>query len=149
MARSVEELTTVLANLVPGRCCGRSCARPGVASRVVALELLFDRCLYTDSRAWLTEHWRLHSGGRGDVLSTWVPTVWGMAPHCPGWRYSGGDGRTGPEVMEDTRFADLTSPRRSRRVWSWWPYPFRGCRRPILRGATWKRYRSRRHSVTE
>jgi hypothetical protein len=35
--RSVGELTAVLANLVPGRRRGGSCARPGVASRVVAL----------------------------------------------------------------------------------------------------------------
>jgi hypothetical protein len=111
--------------------------------------LLFDCCPYTDSRVRLMEDWRLHSGRRGDVLSTWVPTVRGMTPQCPRWRYSGGDGRTGPEVMEETCFAGLTSRCRPRWVWSWWSYPFRWCRHPLSRGAMWRRYGSRRHNVTE
>jgi hypothetical protein len=73
------ELTVVLANLASGRRRGGSCAYPGAASRVVALGLLFGRRPYADSRARLTEDWRPHSSGRGDVPSTWVPTVWGVA----------------------------------------------------------------------
>jgi hypothetical protein len=78
MAYSVVELTTVLANLASGKRHGGSCARPGAASRVVALESSFGRRPYADSRAWLTEDRRLHNSGCDDVLSTWVPTVLGM-----------------------------------------------------------------------
>jgi hypothetical protein len=42
-------------------------------------------------------------------------------------------------VTEKARSAGLTSQRRPVRVWSWWPYPFRGCRRALLRGATGRR----------
>jgi hypothetical protein len=58
------------------------------------------------------EGWRLHSGGRGDVLSSWVPTTPGMVLQCSGrWR-SGGCGRTGPMVTEETRLTDPTSRHR-------------------------------------
>jgi hypothetical protein len=117
MAYSVVELTFVLANLACGRRRGESCARPGATSRGVASEFLFDRRPYASSRGWLTEDRRPHSGGRGDVLSAWVSAVLGMALQCLGWRHSGGDGRTGPEVTEKTRFTGLASwrhPRQSR-----------------------------------
>jgi hypothetical protein len=114
MAYSVVESTTVLANLASGRRRGRSCACPGAALRVVASESSFDRRPYANSRAWLTEDRRLHSGGRGGVLTTWVPTMLGMALQCLGWRHSGGDGRTGPEVTGKTRPVDLMSRRRPR-----------------------------------
>jgi hypothetical protein len=78
MAHSVMELTVVLANLVSGERRGGSCACPGVVSRVVALELLLGRRSYADSRGRLREERRPHNGGRGDVPSTWVPTVLGM-----------------------------------------------------------------------
>jgi hypothetical protein len=70
MAYSVVELTTFLANLSFARRRGGSCACPGAASRVVASESSFDHRLQVNSRAWLTEDRKLHSNGRGDVLST-------------------------------------------------------------------------------
>jgi hypothetical protein len=98
MAHSVTESTVVLTNLASGGRRGESCSRPGAASRVATLELLFGRCPYAGSRVGLTEDRRPHSGGRGDVPSTWVPTVLGMTLQCLGWRYSGRNGRTGLEV---------------------------------------------------
>jgi hypothetical protein len=84
MVHSVVELTVVLTNLSSGGRRGGSCACPGVASRVVALELLLGRHPYADSRARLTEDQGLHNGGCGDVPSTWVPTVMGMTLQCLG-----------------------------------------------------------------
>jgi hypothetical protein len=148
MAYSADDSMSVLVNLTPGMRRGGSCAFPGMASRVVALESLFDRHPYTNSRVWLTGDRKLHSGRRGGVPSTSIPAVLGMTLRCPGWWYSGEDGRTGPEVTEKTRSVGLTSRHHPGREWSWWSYPFRGCRRP-LRSATWRRYESGRHSVTE
>jgi hypothetical protein len=139
-------------------CPGESClwqaswrvlCRPGAASRVVVSKFSFDRCPYANSRAWLTEGRRLYNGGRGDVLSIWVATVLGMARQFSGWQHSGGDGRTGPEVMEEMRSAGFTSRRHPMRVRGRWPYSFRGCRCPLSREATWRRYGSGRHSVLE
>jgi hypothetical protein len=149
MVHSAGDLTTALANLAPGGRRGGSCARPGAASRVVAPESLFEHRPYTNSRAWLMGDQKLHSGKRGDVPSAWVPTVPGTTLQCPGWWHSGRDGRTVPEVTEKTRSASFTSRRRPGRARSWWPYPFRGCHRPLSRGAMWRRYGSGRHSVTE
>jgi hypothetical protein len=115
MTHSVMELAVVLGNLASGGRRGGSCACPGAASRVVALEFLLGRHPYADSRARLTEDRRPHRGGRGDVPSIQVPTVLGMTLQCLGRRHSGGDGRIGPEVMEETRSAGLTSWRRLRR----------------------------------
>jgi hypothetical protein len=84
MTHSVMELTVVLENLASGGSHGGSCARLGATLRVVALELLLGRRPYADSRARLTEDRRSHSGGRGDVPSTWVPTVLGMTLLCLG-----------------------------------------------------------------
>jgi hypothetical protein len=134
MVYIVMDLTAVMENLASGRRRGGSCARPGAASRVVALESSFDRCPYANSRAWLTEDWRLDNGGRGDVMSTWVPTVLGMTLQCLGWWHNGRDGHTGPEVIQKTRPASLTSRCHPRWVRIRWPYPFRGCRRPLSRG---------------
>jgi hypothetical protein len=78
--------------------------------------------------------------------------VLGVTLQCPGWWHNGGDGRIGPEVtdvMEEMRPAVLTSRRRPGQAWSRWPYPFRGRRRPLSRGATWRRYGSGSRSVTE
>jgi hypothetical protein len=61
------ELTVVLTNLASGGHRGESCARPGAALRVEALELLFGLRPYAGSRAGLTEDRRPHNGGRGDV----------------------------------------------------------------------------------
>jgi hypothetical protein len=117
MAHSVVELTVVLTNLASG-------GRPGAASRVVVLELLFGCHPYAGSWARLTEDQRPHNGGRGDVPSTWVPTVLGSTLQCLGWRHSGGASRTGPKVTRKTRLVGLTSWRRPRRVQSRWSYPF-------------------------
>jgi hypothetical protein len=103
MAHSAGDSTAVLTNLVPGRRRGGSCACPGAASRVVVPKSLSDRRPYTNSRVWLTGDQKLHSGRHGDVPSTWVPTMLGMTLQCPGWWHSGKDGRTGPEVTEETR----------------------------------------------
>jgi hypothetical protein len=78
MVHNVVELTVFLVNLASVGRHGGSCARPGAASRVVALELLLGRRLCADSRARLTEDGRPHNGGRGDVPSTKVPTVLGV-----------------------------------------------------------------------
>jgi hypothetical protein len=148
MAYSVMELTTVLVNLASSRRRGGSCARPGAASRVVALELLFDRRLYANLRAWLTEDRRLRSGGRGDVLSTWVPTVRGMALQCPGCRHSGGDGCIGPEVMEKMRSIGLVSRRRPKWGGVGGRTPFEGAA-VLFRGGNVEVYGSGQHSVME
>jgi hypothetical protein len=78
MVHSIVELIVVLANLASSGRCGGSCARPGAVSRAVVLELLHSRRPYADSRARLTEYRRPHSGERGDVPSTWAPTVLGL-----------------------------------------------------------------------
>jgi hypothetical protein len=97
----------------------------------------------------LTEGWKSHSGGCGDVPPSRDPTVPGMALQCPGWRHNGGDGRTGAEVTEKTHPAGLTSRHRPARAQGRHPYLFWGFRRPPSRGATWGPYESGRHSVTE
>jgi hypothetical protein len=68
MAHSVVELTVVLAILPSSGRRGGSCALPRAASR-----------------ARLTKDRRPHNGGRGDVLSTWVPTVLEMTLQRRGW----------------------------------------------------------------
>jgi hypothetical protein len=79
MTHSAGDLMVVLANLVPGRHHGGSCACQGTASRVVALESLFDRRPCTILRVWLTEVPELHSGRCGNISSALVHTVLGMA----------------------------------------------------------------------
>jgi hypothetical protein len=76
----------------------------------------------------------MYNSGRGDVSSPWAPTTPGMALQCLEWQYSGGDGRTGPELAEETRSTSPTSQRRP--VWTRGRrmYPFRGFRRPPSRG---------------
>jgi hypothetical protein len=66
----------------------------------------------------------MHSGGDGDVLSSRAPTTPGMGLQCPGWEHSGGDGRTGPEVTEETRSTSPTSQRCPVRAWGRRLYPF-------------------------
>jgi hypothetical protein len=91
----------------------------------------FGRRSYADSRVRLTGGRRVHSSGRGVVLSIRVPTASRMALQCPGWWHNGGDGRTTPEVTGETRSAGLMSRRcpawaRDRR-----PYPFEGSAAPF------------------
>jgi hypothetical protein len=100
----------------------------------------FGRCLYTDSRVWLTEGREVHSCGCGNVLSSRVPTAPGMDVQGPGWLHSGGDGRTGMEVTGETRSSGLMSPRCPAWAWGRCPYPFegsavllRGCDAPAVR----------------
>jgi hypothetical protein len=102
MAHRVVELTVVLANLASGGCRGEPCARLGAALRVAALEIYIGRRLYTGLRAGLTEDRGPHNGGRGDVPSIWIPIVLGITLQWRGWRHSGGDGHTGPEVTRKT-----------------------------------------------
>jgi hypothetical protein len=109
----------------------------------------FGRRPYVGSRVRLTECWRMHNGGRGDVSSSWAPTAQGMELQCPRWQYSGGDARTGPELAEQTRSTSLTSWRRPVRARGKHPYPFRGFRRPLSRGAACWPYGSGWRSVTE
>jgi hypothetical protein len=97
----------------------------------------------------LTEGWKSHSSVCGNVPPSRDPTVPGMALQCPGWWHSGGDGRTGAEVTEKTCPAGLMSQHRPARARGRHPYLFQGFRRPPSRGATWRSYESRRHSVTE
>jgi hypothetical protein len=85
------------------------------------------------SRVGPTEGRRSHSGGRGDVLSSWTPTPPGMVLQCPGWWRGRGDGRTGPMAMEETRLTGLTSRRRPVRARDRCPYPFRGFHHPLSR----------------
>jgi hypothetical protein len=107
------------------------------------------RHLHAGSRVWLTEGRRMYSGGDGDVLSSRAPTATGMALQYSGWRYSGGDGRTGPTVTEETRSTGSTSRRRPVRARGRRLYPSRGFRRPLSRGAACRPYGSRQHNVTE
>jgi hypothetical protein len=149
MVYNVMELTTVMANLTSSGRRGGSCACPGAASRGVASEYSFDYRSYTSSRAWLTEDRKLHSSRRGDVLSTRVPTAFGMTLQCLGWRHNGRDARTGPEVTEKMHLTGFTSRCCFVRARSWWSYLFRGCRRPLSRDTTWRKYENRWHSVTK
>jgi hypothetical protein len=86
---------------------------------------------YAGPRVQLTEGRRVHNSGRGDVLSSWVPTAPGMVLQRTGWWHSGGDGYTGPSVMEETRSTGLTS--RCCPVWAQdgCLCPFRGFHRPL------------------
>jgi hypothetical protein len=45
---------------------------------------------------------------------------------CPGWRWDGGDDRTGPMATEVTGPAGLTSQCSPGRAWSGCPFPFEG-----------------------
>jgi hypothetical protein len=92
---------------------------------------------------------KMHNSGRGGVSSSRASTVPGMALQCMGWWHSGGGGRTGPEVTEETRSTDPTSQRPPERERGRRSYPFRGFHRPLSRGATWWRYETGRHSFTK
>jgi hypothetical protein len=100
----------------------------------------FGRHACVISRVRLTEGRRLHSGGCGDVLSPHTPTASGMALQCSGCRYSGGDGRTGLMVTEETHLTGLTSWRCPGRARNRRPSLFegsavflRGCSTPAVR----------------
>jgi hypothetical protein len=86
----------------------------------------FGRHPYTDSRVQLTEGRRMHNCGCGDVLSSWAPTALGMVLQCSKWWHNGEDGRTGPEVTEETRSTGPTSQRRPVRVRAGVRTPFEG-----------------------
>jgi hypothetical protein len=90
----------------------------------------------------------MYIDGDGDVLSSRAPTAPRMALRCPGWEHNGGDGRTGSELMEETRSTGPTSRRRPARARGRLPYPFQGFRRPLSRGAACTPYGSGRHSAT-
>jgi hypothetical protein len=88
---------------------------------------------HADSRVRLTKDRKVHSSGCGIISSLRVPTVSRMTLQCPRWWHSGGDGRTGLEVMGETRSAGLMSRRRPAWVRDRRSYPFRGFRRPLSR----------------
>jgi hypothetical protein len=73
----------------------------------------------------------VHSCGRGNVLSSRVPTAPGMAAQGPRWLHSGGDGRTGLEVTGEMRSSSLMSRRCPAWTWGRCLYPFRGFRCPL------------------
>jgi hypothetical protein len=75
----------------------------------------------------------MHNSGRGDVLSSRVPTASGMVLQRTGWWHNGGDGCTRLTVTEETRSTGLTS--RCCPAWARdrCPYPFRGLRHPLSR----------------
>jgi hypothetical protein len=84
-----------------------------------------------DSGVPLTGGCRAHNNWRGCVLSSHTPTTSGMVVQCPGWCRYGGDGRTGPTVMEVTGPAGLTSRRSPGQAWNRWPPPFEGSTVPF------------------
>jgi hypothetical protein len=75
----------------------------------------------------------VHNSGRDDVLLSRVPTALGMVQQRTGWWHSGGDGCTGPTVIEETLSTGLMS--RCCPVWAQdgCLCPFRGFRRPLSR----------------
>jgi hypothetical protein len=91
----------------------------------------------------------MYNGGDGDVLSSQGPTATGMVLQYSGWQHSGGDGRTGPELAEETRSTSPTSRHRLMRARGKRPYPFRGFSRPLSTGVACRPYESGRHSVTD
>jgi hypothetical protein len=92
----------------------------------------FSRRPYADSRVQLTGGHKVHRR-RGGVLSPRTPTTSGMALQCQGWRRGGGDGLTGPMVMEGARLTGPTSWRCPGRARNRHSSPFRGFRRPPSR----------------
>jgi hypothetical protein len=66
----------------------------------------------------------MHSSGDGDVLSSQAPTTSVMVLQCPGREHSVGDGRTGPELAEETRSTSPTSRCCLVRARGRRPYPF-------------------------
>jgi hypothetical protein len=112
------------------------------------MSLLFGHRPYVGWRVVLTEGWKLHNSRCGDVLSSWAPTMSEMALQCSGWWHSSGDGRAGPTVTEETCSTGPTLRRRPVRARGRRPYPFRGFRRPLSRGAACQPYGSGWHIVT-
>jgi hypothetical protein len=149
MVHSSCDLMVVLANLSLGTPRGGSCACLGVASRVVVLVFLHGHRSYTSSRVRLTRDLELYSGRCGGVPSALVFTVLGMAPQCPGWRHSTGDGRTGPEVIKGMRSVCLASWRHPGWTLNWWSYAFRERHCPLSRGVARRKDESWRHSATK
>jgi hypothetical protein len=96
MPYSAMEWVAVLANLASGGASRRALflSRSGFEGSGVGY-FLFGRRPYINSWVMLTEGGESHSNGRGDVPSSCDAIVPGMALQCPGWRHSGGDGRTG------------------------------------------------------
>jgi hypothetical protein len=87
MAHSAGDLMAVLTNLGPDVRRGDSCACPGAALRLVALEFLLGHRPYTSSSVWLTGDRELYNGRRGGVPSARFPWCWG-------WPCSARDGGT-------------------------------------------------------
>jgi hypothetical protein len=103
MVYNATEWMAILANLAPVGRRGESCSRPRAASRVAVWELPVRSPPYAGSRVQPTKGHGMHSSGRGDVLSSRIPTAPGRVLQRSGWWHSGGDGCTGPTVTEETR----------------------------------------------
>jgi hypothetical protein len=109
----------------------------------------FGRRPYAGSRVQLTEGCMMHNSGRGDVLSSRVPTTPGMVLQRSGWWHSGGDGCTGPTVTEGTRSTGPTSRRRPRAGTGETSVPLSRVPLSSFEGAARQPYRSGWYNVTE
>jgi hypothetical protein len=141
MVYSVVELMAVLAISFPPGVAVSPVPTQGRLRGRLSGDFLFGRRPYADSRVRLTGGRRAHSGRRGSVLSSRIPTVSGMVLQCPGWCRGSGDGRTGLMVTEETCPTGPTSWRRPGRARDRRPSPFRGLRRPLSR--VWRTGRTR------
>jgi hypothetical protein len=81
---------------------------------------------YADSRVRLTGGRKAHNSRRGGVLSSRTPTTSGMVLQRLGWRRAGGDGCTGPMVMEETCLTGPMSRHRLGRARDMCPSSFEG-----------------------
>jgi hypothetical protein len=85
---------------------------------------------------------RSHSGGRGNVLSSWTPIAPGMGLQCPGWWHrSDGDKGNAPHWF------DVTASSREGAIQA--SVPLSRVPPSSFEGAACGLYESGRHSVTE
>jgi hypothetical protein len=83
-----------------------------------------------------------NSGGHGDVLSSWTPTVPGMVLQCPRWRHRA-DGDEG----DAPHWFDVTASSREGAIQAF--VPLSRVPSSSFEGAVCGPYESGRHSVTE
>jgi hypothetical protein len=77
-----------------------------------------------------------------------VMSRWYRAPQRQEWLHNAGDGRTAPEMVDETCSICLGPRRRRSRAPGRRPYILRGCFHSLSRGSLWEDG-SRRHSVLE
>jgi hypothetical protein len=126
MAHSVLELMVVLENLASGGRRGDSYACPGAASRVATWELLVWSPSVRRLEGWADGGPEVAQRRAWRCPSSRAPTVPGMTLQCLGWRHSGRDGHTRPDVTEETCSAGPMSRHRTGRARGRWPSPFEG-----------------------